>query len=78
MHACTQTHTEGQIYVKCTLFWDKNQTKTQVVAVNTTKISKHNLKKSDENHSVQHPQIISKWIRTQLKQTYEQFKQTVN
>lgn len=26
VHACTQTHTEGQIYVKCTLFWDEHQT----------------------------------------------------
>lgn len=30
VHACTQTHTEGQIYFKCTLFWDKHQTKIQM------------------------------------------------
>lgn len=59
VHACTQTHTEGQIYFKCTLFWDKHQTKIQM------DYSQYHFKKKKKKkeplmktHSVRHPQTI--------------------
>lgn len=41
VHACTQTHTEGQIYIKCTLFLGLSiRLKPRWITVNTIKISK--------------------------------------